>query len=183
MLFTLSEYHQLSNRKIIDRFALSGFDIFGIVFDQIKQSYKRLSTFKKNFMKTLVYFIIVLLAVSCLKSGENTYYISTTGRVKITQSDIPDTVTQNMYAEIKLRAEESNACWSNLNFQLTQNNNFDYTLEAFGLFQSYGSCEPIKVVGDTTIAFKPTQTGIYKFHVLKSETESAVDTMIVVGPI
>jgi hypothetical protein len=107
----------------------------------------------------------------------------TTGRVQITQSDIPDTATVNQYTEIKARAEESSGCWSNLNFKLTQNNNFDYTLEAFGLFESYGSCEDIKVTGDTTMAFKPIQTGVYKFHVIQSETETVLDSMIVVGEI
>ena len=134
-------------------------------------------------MKTFVYFVIALVAVSCLKTGDNGYYILTTGRVEITQTDIPETATINQFTEINARAEESNSCWSNLNFKLTQNNDFDYTLEAFGVFESYGSCVNIKVTGDTTIAFNPTQTGIYKFHIIKSETETAFDSMIVVNEI
>jgi hypothetical protein len=130
-------------------------------------------------MKTFVYFVIALVAVSCLKKSDNGYYILTSGRVEITQADIPETATVNQFTEIKARAEESNDCWSNLNFTLTKNNDFDYTLEAFGVFESYGSCMEIKVTGDTTIAFKPEQTGIYKFHVIKSETETVTDSIIV----
>jgi hypothetical protein len=134
-------------------------------------------------MKTFVYLIIALVAVSCLKPADNSYYILTSGRVEITQADIPETATVNQFTEIKVRAEESNDCWSNLNFELTQNNSFDYTLEAFGVFESYGSCMDVKVTGDTTIAFKPTSTGIYKFHIIKSETETVLDSISVVGDI
>ena len=59
-------------------------------------------------MKTIAYFVIALLAVSCLKREENGYYILTTGRVEITQADIPDTATANQFTEINARAEESN---------------------------------------------------------------------------
>ena len=134
-------------------------------------------------MKTFVYFVIALLAVSCLKEGKNSYYIMTTGRVEIPHSDIPDTATANQFTEIMAVAEGSNGCWSRLNFKLTKINNFDYTLEAFGLFQSFGTCEEIKVTADTTIVFKPTETGTYKFHITKSETETVLDSMIVVGEI
>ena len=138
---------------------------------------------KVNLMKTIGLFLLALVAVSCWKLEDSGNYILTSGRVEITQVDIPETATINQFTEIKARAEESNSCWSNLNFTLTQNNSFDYTLEAFGLFESYGSCENIIVTGDTTIAFKPTQTGTYKFHVTKSETETAIDSMIVVSEI
>ena len=104
----------------------------------------------------------------------------TTGRVEITQTDIPETATVNQSTEINARAEESNGCWSNLNFKLTQNNSFDYSLEAFGVFESYGTCDDMKVTGDTAIAFKPTQSGTYKFHIINSETVTVIDSMIVV---
>jgi cell division protein FtsI/penicillin-binding protein 2 len=136
-----------------------------------------------NLMKTTALFLLSLAVVSCLKLNDNGSYIMTTGRVEITQTDIPETATINQVTEIKAIAEESNNCWSNLNFELTQNSDFDYTLEAFGLFESYGSCGAAKVTGDTTIAFKPIQTGIYKFHIVKSETETALDSMIVVNEI
>ena len=132
-------------------------------------------------MKTFLYIGIALLAASCLKPGENTYYIMTSGRVPIIQADIPETATTNELTEIKARAEETNGCWSNLNFKLTRNSDFDYSLEAFGVFESYGSCEDVKVYGDTTIAFKPEKTGTYIFHITKNENETVSDSMIVAG--
>jgi hypothetical protein len=134
---------------------------------------------KVNCMKIIGYFVIVLLAVSCLKPGKDSYYVHTTGRVEITQVDIPETAIVNQYIEIKARAEESNGCWSNLNFTLTKNNDYEYSLEAFGIFESTGYCADIKVYGDTTIAFKPTITGKYIFHTIKSESEVQSDTLIV----
>jgi len=138
---------------------------------------------KVNLMKTFGLLILALAAVACWKLDDSGNYILTTGRVEITQADIPETATINQFTEIKARAEESNNCWSNLNFTLTQNNNFDYTLEAYGVYESYGSCVEIKVTGDTTIAFKPTQTGVYKFHIVNSETVTTLDSMIVVSEI
>jgi hypothetical protein len=134
-------------------------------------------------MKTFVYFVIALLAVSCLKTGENTYYIRTSGRVPIIQATIPDSATINQTVQLSARAEASNKCWSNLNFVLTKKTNFEYSLEAFGTFESTGLCEEIKVYGDSTIEFKPTLTGKYIFKVTKSETEIQSDTMNVVGEI
>ncbi len=134
-------------------------------------------------MKTFLYIVIALLAVSCLKPAENSYYIMTSGRVPIIQTDFPDTAQNNQFTEIRARAEETNGCWSNLNFKLTKNSDFDYSLEAFGVFESYGTCPDVKVYGDTTIAFKPVNTGVYKFHITKNETETVVDSIIVVGDI
>jgi len=134
-------------------------------------------------MKTFVFFVIALLAVSCLKTGKDTYYIRTTGRVEISQVDIPKTSTVNQNVNLKARAEESSSCWSNLNFVLTKKKDFEYTMEAFGIFESTGSCQDIKVYGDTTIVFKPTVTGQYVFKVTMSETETESDTLNVVNEI
>ena len=156
--------------EIIDTFACSEIDIFGIVFVDRISKYQRLMTILiMNHMKIVVYFVISLLAISCLKKGENGYYIRTTGRVEIKQAVIPDTVTDNQYAEIMAWAEASNGCWSNLNFVLTKTADFEYSLEAFGIFESTGYCEDIKVLGDSTIVFKPTVTGKYIFKVTKAK--------------
>jgi hypothetical protein len=134
-------------------------------------------------MKIVVYIVISLIAISCLKKGENGYYIRTTGRVEITHVVIPDTVTNNQYTEIMAWAEASNGCWSDLNFILTKTDDFEYSLEAYGIFESTGYCEDIIVLGDSTIVFKPTVAGKYLFKVTKSETEIETDTMNVVGAI
>jgi hypothetical protein len=134
-------------------------------------------------MKKIVYLVIALLAISCLKNGESSYYVRTTARVPIVLVDIPDTTAVNQYGEIRAKAEASNGCWHNLSFTLTDISDFEYNLEAFGVFESTGYCEDIKVYADTTIAFKPTKTGIYKFNVTKSQDLIVADTMIVVDVI
>jgi hypothetical protein len=134
-------------------------------------------------MKILAYLVIGLLAISCLKQGENSYYVRTTARAPIVLVDIPDTTTVNQYTEITARAEVPNGCWHDLSFTLTDRSDFEYDLEAFGVFESTGFCEDIKISADTTIAFKPTKTGIYKFNVAKSQDLIVADTMIVVDAI
>jgi hypothetical protein len=76
-----------------------------------------------------------------------------------------------------------NGCWSDLNFKLTKTGDLTYSLEAFGIYESYGSCPDVMVYGDTTIAFKPTMSGKYVFHIYKNATETLSDTMTVVGQI
>jgi|WetSurMetagenome_2_1015567.scaffolds.fasta_scaffold92866_3 hypothetical protein len=134
-------------------------------------------------MKTFIFIAIALLALSCLKNGENSYYVRTTGRVEIIQFNIPDTAANNQFTEIHAKAEALNGCWNNLNIVLTKKSDFEYSLEAFGVFESIGYCEDIKVYEDTTIAFKPTKTGTYKFDITKNENLTVVDSMIVVGDI
>jgi hypothetical protein len=134
-------------------------------------------------MRIVVYLVISLIAISCLKKGENGYYIRTTGRVEIKQVVIPDTVTNNQYTEIMAWAEASNGCWRDLNFILTKTDDFDYSLDAYGIFESTGYCADIKVLGDSTIVFKPTVAGKYIFKVTKGATEIETDTMNVVDPI
>jgi hypothetical protein len=134
-------------------------------------------------MKTFIFFAIAMLALSCLKEGGNSYYIRTTGRVEITQVNIPDTTTNNQFADIDAIAEAPNGCWNNINVILTKINDYKYSIEAFGVFESIGYCEAVKVYEDTTIAFKPTQTGTYKFEVTKNQNETVIDSMVVVGGI
>jgi hypothetical protein len=112
---------------------------------------------------------------------EDTYYLRTTGRVEIIQVDIPDTTINLEFAEIIAKAKATNACWSNLTFNLTKKSDFEYFLEAFGIFESYGSCPDVMVYSDSTIPFKPTQTGLYKFYITKTQNEIETDTMIVIG--
>jgi hypothetical protein len=134
-------------------------------------------------MKIIGYFAIALVSISCLKMGDNSYYVRTTSQIDIKQTDIPATGTVDQVAQIKARAEMPNGCWSKLNFKLTKTADLSYSLEAFGIFESYGSCPDVMVYGDTTIAFKPAVAGKYVFHVYKSATETLSDTMTVAGAI
>jgi hypothetical protein len=137
---------------------------------------------KMNAMKPLLYTVALVIAItafSCLKSGQNDYYIRTTGNVQIVNAFIPDTVNNMEIAEISATAEAYDACWSNLNFLLTKSSEFEYTLQAFGIYESYGDCPSLIVRADTTIALQVVHTGLYKFHIYKGPNDTETDTLIV----
>jgi hypothetical protein len=137
-----------------------------------------MKTIKKSILKAVIFLVVVIVAVSCLSNG-NEYYVRYTGPVEISHAVIPDTVANMSYIHIEAIAQAYNGCWSNLNFLLNKTSTFEYTLQAFGVYESNGSCTDIMVYGDTSIVFQPTTTGLYKFYVTKSDTETEIDTMIV----
>jgi hypothetical protein len=137
-----------------------------------------MKTLKKNTLRTATFLIVAFAAFSCLsKSSE--YYVRFTGPVEITHVVIPDTVDVNSYNQLVANAQANNGCWSNLNFMLNKTGNFEYTIQAFGIYESTGSCTDVKVNADTSIIFQPTAAGLYKFYVTKSENVTEIDTMIV----
>ena len=134
-------------------------------------------------MKQFIFAIIALLIAACSNLNKNEYYVRMTSAVEISHIEVPDTVDNNVAALIKAKAQAYDACWSNLTFLLTKNSDFEYSLQAFGLYESYGSCPQTTVYGDTTITFQPPQLGLYKFYIYKGPNDVEVDTMIVRGDI
>jgi hypothetical protein len=130
-------------------------------------------------MKPVIFIIIVLVSLSCLKLSNNEYYIRMTSEVEISHVIMPDTVDNNSPAEIIVRAKAPNGCWSDLNFILTKDNLYEYSLKAFGIYESYGSCPEVIVYGDSTITFQPDQAGLYKFYIYKGYNDLEIDTLIV----
>ena len=130
-------------------------------------------------MKAILFFSLAFLAISCFDQKSNYYYVRSTEHIDFTVHGIPDTMINNDTTHIILNAKQESDCWSNLNFVLSKINDSDYSLEAFGVFESFGSCSDKLVLADTTIPFKPTKTGIYRFYVVKSTGEYVIDTMIV----
>jgi hypothetical protein len=130
-------------------------------------------------MKYVILLLMVLMSVSCMKLSKNEYYIRATYEVEIVHAIIPDTVDNLTDNHIAANSKAPNGCWSNLTFQLTEDNDFEYSLRAFGLYESFGTCSEGIVYGDSVITFKPTKTGLYKFNVYKGPTEVVIDTMIV----
>ena len=132
-------------------------------------------------MKTILFFLIVLTAYSCMNLKDAKNYIRTTGQVQITHVQIPDTVSNMDTVQISAAAQAPNLCWSNIYFQLSKNIEFDneYCLQAFGTYESYGSCPTGMVYGDTIISFQPQKTGIYIFFTDKNQQETEIDTLIV----
>lgn len=130
-------------------------------------------------MKQVIYIILVLSAISCMKLSNNEYYIHATGQVDIIHAVIPDTVDNMSVNHIIAGAKAPDQCWSGLNFILSKDNDFEYSLKAFGLYESFGTCAPGVVYGDSAIMFKPTKTGLYKFNIFKASNDIMIDTMIV----
>jgi len=130
-------------------------------------------------IKPAINLIIVFLLVSCLKMGSSEYYVRFTGYVEISHATIPDTVNNMSVTHITATAKASNGCWRNLSFLLTKNSDFEYSLQAFGLYESTGTCPQNMVYQDTSIMFQPKDTGLYKFYVAKGENLTEIDTMIV----
>jgi hypothetical protein len=138
-----------------------------------------MKTKRKKILKILILLIVAAAGISCLNMKKSEYYISFTGPVEITHVIIPDTAVNMSNINIKVHSEASDGCWRNLNFLLNKTSDFEYTLEAFGSYESTGTCPPGVVYGDTTIDFQPKAAGLYKFHVTKSQYVTEIDTMIV----
>lgn len=130
-------------------------------------------------MKSFIYVLIALTSLSCSKVFKNDYYVRMTDLVEISHVDIPDTIDNMAFAQKKANAQAPDDCWSNLSFSLTKNFDFEYSLQPFGLYESFDTCPAVLVCWDTTIALQLTQSGLYKFYVLKSPNDVEIDTMIV----
>lgn len=137
-----------------------------------------MKTKKINIMKPAICLAIAFLTVSCL-NNKNEFYQRFSGQVEILRSNIADTVTNNSYTRIEATAQAYNGCWSNLNFILTKTSTFEYTLNAYGVYESTGSCPNVMVYKDTSIVFQPTTAGLYRFTIAKGENDTQIDTMIV----
>ncbi len=137
-----------------------------------------MKTIKIKIMKPAIFIAIAFLSVSCLNS-KNEFYQRFTGPVEISRIVIADTVANNAYTHILATAQAHNGCWSNLNFTLTKKSNFEYSLNAYGVYESTGSCPNVMVYGDTSIVFQPTLVGLYRFSIIVGENDTQIDTMIV----
>jgi hypothetical protein len=138
-----------------------------------------MKTIKMNSVKPAIFLIVVFVTISCSDLKNSGYYVSFTAPVEITNVSIPDTVTNMTQTHIMAHAEAFSGCWKYIYFSLDKSDNFEYTLHAFGAYESYGSCSAVMVTRDTSILFQPTQTGLYKFYIIKGEFETVIDTMIV----
>jgi hypothetical protein len=134
-------------------------------------------------MKPVIFTILALLSFACMNLNKSDYYVRMTSEVEISHAMIPDTVDNNAPAIITAQAQAHDACWSNLTFLLTKISDFEYALQAFGIYESYGDCSQVMVYGDTTLTFQPTKIGLYKFNIYKGPDDIEVDTMIVRGTI
>ena len=112
-------------------------------------------------MKIVLFLLIVCLMVSCKEPGDR--YVKRFDKVDISKTAIPDTAFNQEYLQIRAKAQADNGCWSHLYFELKKSKDFEYTLKAYGTFESFGICPDKVVIKDTVIDFLPKQTGTYRF--------------------
>ena len=128
-------------------------------------------------MKILLFAILTSIVLSCTPTGD--HYVKRFDMVDISKTLIPDTTINLDYLQIRAKALADNGCWSKLYFELKKTKDFEYTLKAYGTYESFGIC-PDKVVSlDTLIDFQPTQKGTYLFYISRVPNKTEINTMIV----
>ena len=128
-----------------------------------------------NEMKLILFACIVVLTTNCQKNN----YVKKIDFVRISNVSIPDSSEFLNMVEINVRAEAYNGCWSNLHLVLDMKKKFEYSLSAYGIYETYGICPMNLVFKDTTIEFFPDQQGTYFFYITQQPNEVVIDSMIV----
>ncbi|HEY3372214.1 MAG TPA: hypothetical protein VGK10_15270 [Prolixibacteraceae bacterium] len=129
-------------------------------------------------MKVFLFVILACVAISCADVADR--YVKRFDMVEITKTLIPDTTINQDYMEIRAKAQADNGCWRNLYFELKKTKDFEYTLKAYGTYESFGVCSEKLVIQDTTINFQPKVKGTYLFYISRIPNEPAdIDTLIV----
>jgi len=128
-------------------------------------------------MKVIAFIFLLGLLYSCKDPADS--YVKKFDLVAIPNIDIPDSVNlSSIY--LRAKAQADNGCWNNLYFELRKTKDFEYTLKAYGTFESFGKCPDGIVTKDTVIYFKPTQLGTYIISTSTKPDEIVIDTMVVV---
>ena len=128
-------------------------------------------------MKVILFTILICMTISCTYVADR--YVKKFEMVDISKRLIPDTTVNLDFMEIKAKAQADNGCWSNLKFELKKTNEFEYSLKAYGTFESFGICNDVIVTTDTAIIFQPKQKGTYLFYISRMPNLTDIDTMIV----
>ena len=125
-------------------------------------------------MKYSILLTFLFIISSCTKDYQF-------GKVGISECAIPDTVMTNDIVKIKIKAEATNGCWSDLRIEFTEKDLFEYSIQAFGKFSGCKNCGcPDEMVyKDFVIDFQPIRMGKYFFNIWESPDKVDVDTMIV----
>ena len=128
-------------------------------------------------MKIILLTILVGLMLSCERPEDK--YVKRFDRVDISKTTIPTMGYATDAMQIRAKAQAENGCWSKIYFEFRRTEPFNYTLKAYGTYESFGACPEILVTQDTVIDFQPMEKGTYLFHVSRSANEIDVDTLVV----
>ncbi|HET6557759.1 MAG TPA: hypothetical protein VFG54_10630 [Prolixibacteraceae bacterium] len=128
-------------------------------------------------MKLFVFAILVCMVVSCKEPADR--YVKRFDPVEINRIQMPDSAYSMDYIQIRAKAQAYNSCWRKLYFELKKTKDFEYSVKAFGVYESFGVCGDIIVTRDTVINFRPQEKGTYLFHISRTPTEVDIDTLVV----
>ena len=128
-------------------------------------------------MKIVLFILLVGVSVSCTDVADR--YVKRFEMVEISKTLIPDTAIHLDYMQIRAKAQANNGCWSNLYFELKKIKEFEYSLKAYGTYESFGVCAERVVTKDSIFDFQPTGKGTYLFHISRKPDEEDLHTMIV----
>lgn len=128
-------------------------------------------------MKLFLFAILVCVVGSCKEPGDR--YVKRFDPVEINRIQMPDTAYSMESIQIRAKAQAYNSCWRKLYFELKKTRDFEYSVKAFGVYESFGVCGDIIVSRDTVINFRPQVKGTYLFHISRTPTEVDIDTLIV----
>lgn len=129
-------------------------------------------------MKIVLFLLVVALMVSCKDAGDK--YVKRFDRVDISKTAIPDTAFNQEYLQIRAKAQADNGCWSHLYFEMKKTKDFEYTLKAYGTYESFGICADKVVTRDTVIDFLPKQPGTYRFLISGAGGKTETDSVVVI---
>lgn len=127
-------------------------------------------------MRAYVLLILIFILISCSKNENSDRNI---GMVGICEVIIPDTVTSLEKIQVYAKAEATNGCWGNLHLELNKVNEFEYSIKAFGTFESSGACPEVMVYKDSVLDFQPMQKGICIFKISQSPNLIVIDTLVI----
>lgn len=94
---------------------------------------------------------------------------------------VPETGVIDHPVNFYVSAKVDNACWSNIRFLLTQNDDREFDVRAYADFLSEGECPAVEVSADSTLTFTPTRTGDHVITFWMSHEHSVKDTVVVVS--
>lgn len=127
----------------------------------------------------LILFTVILLFTGCYND-----IIQKIDLVQIESFQSPDTIFLNEIAPLQVNAFAVNSCWSDLFVELQKEDDFDYSVKAFGTYncrEGGCACADVLVGMDTIINFQPNKKGKYIFQISKNfhNEEITTDTLVV----
>ena len=129
-------------------------------------------------MRIFLFLLLVGMIAGCKNPADQ--YVKRFEMVDISKIQIPDTVVNQGIAFIRAKAQGDNDCWSHMYFEMKKTKDFEYTLKAYGTFESFGVCSGGMVYKDSTFTFEPEVAGTYRILISRIPLATQIDSIVVV---